>query len=211
MNFPPADSPGRLPGVAPRRTVLSALALGALAVPALAACAPQDSLAQQASAGDNKNYIAGDGSVTEYAKGNRSEPVEFKATTYDGVAVTASDWRGKPGLLNVWYAACAPCRAEAPTLVKMADEFGDKVNFLGINVRDEKATAQAFERNFKIPYPSVPDSDGSVLLALSKFVPPQAVPSTIILDKEGRVSARVIGLAQESVLRTLLQTVVDEG
>lgn len=197
------------PNGMPRRTVLSALALGTVALPTLAACAPQDSLAEQANAGDEKNYIAGDGSVTEFAIGNRSAPVEFSATTYDGVAVTTAEWRGKPALLNVWYAACAPCRAEAPALVQMAEEFGDQVNFLGINVRDQKATAQAFERNFNIPYPSVPDSDGAVLVVLSKFVPPQAVPSTIILDTEGRVSARVIGLAQESTLRSLLETVVN--
>ncbi len=77
-----------------------------------------------------------------------------------------------------------------------------------MNLRDERATAEAFERNFAIPYPSFEDKDGGVLMALSEFVPPQAVPTTLVLDAEGRVAARILGVADRSVLETLLEDTV---
>ncbi len=194
-----------------RRRLLTGLGLGA-AAPLLAACGGGDDvLAGQAGNADGKNYIAGDGSVAEYAKGERSEPVEFSGALFDGTEVTAESLRGAPALLNFWYAACAPCRIEAPHLVSLHEQFeSEGVKFLGVNVRDTATTAQAFERSFEIPYPSMEDLSGDVLLALSDFVPPQAVPSTLVLDAEGRVSARVLGAVEEGTLRALLRTVVDE-
>jgi hypothetical protein len=84
------------------------------------------------------------------------------------------------------------------------------VRFLGINVRDTVATARAFERNFGITYPSVEDLNGQVLLAMTDYVPPQAVPTTIVLDRSGRVSARILGIAERSTLESLITTVLDE-
>lgn len=164
-----------------------------------------DSLASQADAGDSKGYIAGDGSVTEYSEEERSEPVTFTGTLYDGSTITAEELRGKPALLNFWYAGCAPCRSEAPHLVELHEKFGDKVQFYGVNVRDEKGTAEAFENNFKIKYKSFKDADGKVLYNLSKFVPAQAVPTTLILDAQGRVAARILGEIDSSILKTLLE------
>ena len=92
------------------------------------------------------------------------------------------------------------------------DRFEPKgVQFLGVNVRDTATTAQAFERRFEIPYPSIEDVRGEVLLAMTDYVPPQAVPSTLVLDAQGRVAARVLGAAEESTLKALLTTVVDES
>lgn len=195
-----------------RRHVIAGLLAAGLA-PALAACAGgEDSLAAQAGNGDGKNYIAGDGSVLEFAPGDRGEPVEFTATQFDGAAVSGQSLRGQPALLNFWYAACAPCRVEAPHLVALHEEFAPQgVRFLGVNVRDTATTAQAFERTFAIPYPSVEDARGDVLLRMTDYVPPQAVPSTLILDAEGRVASRVLGAIEESTLRALLKTVVDEA
>ncbi|MBD4578083.1 redoxin domain-containing protein, partial [Xanthomonas citri pv. citri] len=70
------------------------------------------------------------------------------------------------------------------------------VRFLGVNVRDTATTAQAFERTFEIPYPSVEDARGEVLLNMTDHVPPQAVPSTLVLDAQGRVAARVLGAVE---------------
>lgn len=168
-------------------------------------CSSNDTLAEQSDAGDSKGYIAGDGSVTEYAEAERGEPVTFTGTQYDGAKVTAEELRGKPVLLNFWYAGCAPCRAEAPHLVELHEKFKDKVKFFGVNVRDEKGTAEAFENTFKIDYPSFKDSDGKVLFDLSKFVPAQAVPTTLILDSSGRVAARILGQIDSSILGTLLE------
>ena len=83
-----------------------------------------------------------------------------------------------------------------------------KINRLyGVNVRDEKNTAEAFERSFNVTYPSFKDVTGKVLLSLSKYVPAQAVPTTVILDEKGRVASRVLGQANPSILKTLVETV----
>ncbi|MHA7261785.1 TlpA family protein disulfide reductase [Arthrobacter sp. TMN-37] len=189
----------------------AAVALGVSASLGLAGCAADDPLAQQAAAGDNKNYIAGDGSVTEYAQSERGEPVQLSGTLFDGTEVSSSEWAGGVTVLNFWYAACAPCRKEAPDFVALHSEFGPQgARFYGVNVRDEKATANAFERNWKIPYPSFNDKDGGVLLAMTSYVPPQAVPTTLVLDKEGRVSARILGLAEKSTLKALVRDALAE-
>lgn len=187
-----------------RRSVLR-LAAGLPLSLLLAACAADDPLARQAAAGDNKNYIAGDGSVTEYSTAERGEPVRLKGELFDGTTIDSSDWTGEVTVLNFWYAACAPCRKEAPDLVALHREFEPQgVRFFGVNIRDEQATAEAFERNFDVPYLSLKDKDGGVLLAMTGYVPPQAVPTTLVLDREGRVAARVLGLAEKSTLKALI-------
>lgn len=180
----------------------------ALSLP-LTACTAEDPLAQQAEAGSNKNYIAGDGSVTEYAPASRGEPVQLEAELFNGKTVDSSNWQGQVTVLNFWYAACAPCRAEAPDLQALYEKFKDDgVQFYGVNLRDSKPTADAFERNFGITYPSIKDKSGSVLLSMTEYVPPQAVPTTIVLDQKGRVSARILGMADKSTLETLISDAV---
>lgn len=184
----------------------------ASAVLLLAGCGEPDSLAEQARAGDNKNYIAGDGSVSEYAPDGRGAPVEMTTPLYDGKTVSSAEWRGSVTVLNVWYAACAPCRTEAPTLEALYQEFkSDGVLFYGINVRDTAATAAAFERTFGVTYPSIDDSGGGALLALADQVPPRAVPTTLVLDKQGRVTARVLGVAEKGTLKALITSALEEG
>ena len=68
-----------------------------------------------------------------------------------------------------------------------------------------EATAEAFERNFSIPYQSFNDKDGGVLLDMTQYVPPTAVPTTIVLDREGRVAARILGLADRGTLKALIE------
>lgn len=193
-----------------RRSLL--IAGGAALTVVLSACTSEDPLAKQASAGDNKNYIAGDGSVTEYGQSDRKEPVEFTAALFDGGKVTSADFPGQVTVLNFWYAACAPCRLEAPDMQELNESFkAQNVEFLGVNVRDEKAAADAFERNFGLKYPSIMDKDGGVLLAMTKFVPPAAVPTTLVLDKKGRVSARILGVADKGTLKALISTALTES
>ena len=184
---------------------------GLAVLPLLAACSTEDPLAAQAGNADGKNYIAGDGSVLEIAAEERGEPVQFTSTAFSGESVGSADWLGEPVVLNFWYAACAPCRVEAPDLQSLHEEWEPQgVRFVGVNVRDTAGTAEAFERNFGITYPSLEDRGGQVLLAMTDYVPPQAVPTTIVLDRQGRVSARILGVAERSTLKTLIATVVDE-
>jgi thiol-disulfide isomerase/thioredoxin len=196
-----------------RRLLTLGMAL-AFTVPvslAVTSCAAEDPLAQQAAAGDGKNYIAGDGSVTEYAEADRGEPVEVTGALFDGTSVSSEEWDGQVTVLNFWYASCAPCREEAPDLVSLHDEFVPQgAAFYGVNIRDERATAEAFERSFGIPYGSFDDKDGRVLLDMTQYVPPQAVPTTIVLDREGRVSARILGLADRSTLKALIADALAE-
>lgn len=203
--------PSRPPLPTPsRRQVLAGLA-GVVSLPLLAACSSDDPLAAQAGNADGKNYIAGDGSVLEIAPTERGEPVQFSSTLFSGEPVSTEDLAGNPGVLNFWYAACAPCRVEAPDLQALHEQFEPAgVQFLGVNVRDTIATAEAFERTFGITYPSVEDRGGQVLLAMTDYVPPQAVPTTIVLDRQGRVSPRILGIVEPSTLRSLITTVLDE-
>ncbi len=164
-------------------------------------------LADQYGKGTTQNYISGDGAVTEVAADKRTDAVDFTARDSDGDTVSSKDLRGKVVVLNYWYASCPPCRAEAKYLNEVHDQFaGQDVAFVGVNVRDERDTAAAFERRFKVDYPTVLDAKtGTMQLALSGQIAPNAVPATIVLDKQGRVAARVLGAVDgPSILNTLV-------
>lgn len=177
----------------------------------LAGCT-DDSLSEQARSGDQKGYVQGDGTVTEVARSDRGEPVDLSGRVVDGSSVDLADWRGDPVVLNTWFAACGPCRAEAADLAAISEETAaDGVRFLGINTDDGAAQADAFARQFGITYPSLLDTDGKAVLALRGEVPPMATPTTLVLDRQGRVASRIIGKADPSVLRTLISDVVAEG
>ncbi|RNE62092.1 TlpA family protein disulfide reductase [Cryobacterium tepidiphilum] len=180
---------------------------------ALTGCS-SDPLAEQYRAGTNKGYIAGDGSVTEIPAAKRGEPVEFSGTTASGDTVTSHELAGTVVVLNFWYAGCAPCRAEAPDLAKLSEEFDGKgAQFLGVNVRDQAASVTAFNASYDIRYPSVLDvNDGSMQQAFSGTIPPNAVPTTLVLDGSGRVAARILGeLEAPSILETLIRDTIAEA
>lgn len=171
-----------------------------------------DPLADQYREGSNKNYIAGDGSVTEIVLENRGEPITFTGTTETGETVSSAEYLGNVLVVNFWYAGCAPCRAEAPDLEQVYTETAPQgVNFLGVNVRDQAATAISFNERFGITFPSIMDQDGKAQLAFSSQVPPNAVPTTLILDAQGRVAARILGQIKDaSILSTLIRDVAAE-
>ena len=172
-----------------------------------------DPLAEQYREGSNKNYIAGDGSVTEINLENRGDVITFSGTTETGATVSSADYLGNVLVVNFWYAGCAPCRAEAPDLEQVYTETAPSgVNFLGVNVRDQAATIDSFNVRFGITYPSIIDQDGQAQLAFAAQVPPNAVPTTLILDSEGRVAARILGqLKDPSILSTLITDIAAES
>ncbi|MEE1618151.1 TlpA family protein disulfide reductase [Brachybacterium sp. J153] len=190
-----------------RRTLLAAA--GGLSLTAvLAACGTDTS--GRYSSGD-AGYVSGDGVTTEIPAEQRDEPLDFSGTTYDGEDLASADLRGEVLVLNVWYASCPPCRKEAPDLQAISEEYAAQgVAFLGVNVRDAAGPAQAFEQTYGITYPSLPDTDAQIMYALRGQVAPNAVPSTLVLDREGRVAARISGAADPSVLRAMLDTVLAE-
>lgn len=199
--------------VARRRTTRGAarraVALG-VAVLALAACSPTITGGWDED-GEQTGYVSGDRSVVTWDAPDREGPVEIAGTDFAGEAVDLADWRGDVVVLNTWYAACPPCRAEAPDLVELASDYADAgVHVLGINSTDDPGAAQAFERTFAIPYPSVHDADGAAIAALQGIVPVQAVPTTVVLDADGKVAARVLGVIDPSTLRTVVDDLLAE-
>jgi thiol-disulfide isomerase/thioredoxin len=114
--------------------------------------------------------------------------------------------------MNFWYAGCAPCRIEMPELIELQDEFlSDGVQFIGVNVRDSAETSLAFARKINMNFPSVMDAKtGSVVLGFTGVVTPQAVPTTLVIDAEGNVSARVLGRIDKSILKALIVTTIKE-
>jgi thiol-disulfide isomerase/thioredoxin len=189
------------------------VALLAISVFVLASsgCA-NDSLAEQFRSGDNKNYIAGDGTVTEYAPGSRPKAADWSGVTESGDVISSEQLDGVITVMNFWYAGCAPCRIEMPELIELQDEFlPDGVQFVGVNVRDSAATSLAFARKINMNFPSVMDAKtGSVVLGFTGVVTPQAVPTTLVIDSEGNVSARVLGRIDKGILRALITTAIKE-
>ena len=147
--------------------------------------------------------------ITQIPESQRSTPVQLAGNTTNGDAFDLQEWQGSPVVLNLWYAACPPCREEAPVLQESYESFRKEgVTFLGINVRDEAPAANAFARQFGITYPSMLDNEGQVVAALSGLLPPQAVPSTVVLDSNGRPAARVVGIVDRSTLDGLITDVL---
>jgi thiol-disulfide isomerase/thioredoxin len=192
------------------RKLLAALAISALVL-TTSACA-NDSLAEQFRSGDNKNYIAGDGTVTEFALGSRPKAASWSGVTESGEAISSTQLEGVITVMNFWYAGCAPCRIEMPELIELQTEFlPEGVQFIGVNVRDSAETSLAFARRIDMNFPSVMDAKtGSVVLGFTGVVTPQAVPTTLVIDAEGNVSARVLGRIDKGILTTLVKTVIEE-
>lgn len=196
----------------PRRAARAAT-LALVAAVALAGCTATDPLAELYREGTGQGYISGDGAYTLFAPEERAAPIEFEGEIETGETVSSDDYRGDVLVVNFWYAGCPPCRLEAPDLEALAQQFADEgVTFLGVNIRDQAATALSFAEEFGVTYPSVIDTnDGRVQLAFAGQVAPNAVPTTLVLDREGRVAARIAGLVSEpSVLRSMIADTLAE-
>lgn len=162
-------------------------------------------------AAEGAGFVAGDGSIVVLDEAQRTPAPDLVGTTLDGEEFRLSDHRGEVVVLNVWASWCAPCRAEAPTLAAAAAELADRgVLFVGLDTRDSDASARAFIDRFDITYPNVIDRDGRLQLLFSDSLPPQAIPSTLVVDRQGRVAGRVLGKASDSTLRALIEPLLAE-
>ena len=180
-----------------RRATVALVAAVLLALPA---CSNRST----ASVAD-QGFISGDGTVTQLAVSKRKDPVEFRGTTLEGRPFNLRALRGDVVVVNVWASWCAPCIAEAPGLQKVHEQTeAEGVRFIGINTEADRAAARAHERRFGVTYPSLADDGGRVLLRLRGSLPPTATPSTLVLDRSGRVAARVIGRVDASTLQSLV-------
>lgn len=137
---------------------------------------------------------------------------KVEGTTLDGKPMALSELTGKVVVINVWGSWCGPCRVETPDLVRVANETAKRgVRFVGIDTRDTLAGARAFLRAFHVPYPSLNDPQGQVLLASKDVVPISVVPTTVVVDRDGQVAARVIGPVTYTTLKGLLDDEIAAG
>ena len=183
----------------------------AASIALLAGCT-SDPLADQYANGSDQGYVSGDGSTVELAPDERTDPVEFEGVDEDGNAISSTDYLGKVTVVNFWWAGCAPCRVEAPDLVELSAEYDD-VPFLGVNTEDGADNARSFSEKYGIEYPSILDADDvSVQLAFANAgMPPNAVPTTFLLDREGRIAGRISGLIRDpSILAAMIDRVLEE-
>jgi thiol-disulfide isomerase/thioredoxin len=156
---------------------------------------------------DGSAGITGTGSVVTVAPSDRRDPIEVSGETIDGQTLDLADYRGQVVVVNYWASWCGPCRGEAPSLVEAQEKLPD-VQFLGLDRNDDsQANAQAFVRTFDVPYPSLHDGDGKMLLAFDGAVPATSLPSTIVLDATGRIAAVVVGPTTATTLVDLVHDV----
>jgi len=178
------------------------------AVFALVACAGGQQ--GQPQAGDTR-FVAGDGTMVVFDEADRKPAPDVSGQTLDGGTVSLGEYKGDVVVLNFWASWCAPCVAEAPVLKEVAAETKDDgVRFLGVAFKDDKAAALAFERNHEPGYPSLYDQPGRVALAFQGTVPPAAIPSTLIIDRKGRIAGRALGAVKYTDLLRAVTEVSDE-
>lgn len=163
--------------------------------------------------GGKTNFITGADGIATAKKGDRAAAPDLSGKTIDGKQLDMADYKGKVVVLNVWGSWCSPCRAEADNLVKVAEATAGKgVQFIGINTRDTStAPAVAFEKKYGVTYPSLYDPTGRLLLRFKKgTLNPQAIPTTIVLDRDGKIAARALQALSEEKLHKMLDPVVAE-
>jgi thiol-disulfide isomerase/thioredoxin len=191
---------------------MAAIAAGALCLGVSACSSDANSIAAQAKSGDGKGFVSGDGSIERVGLDQRSDLLALSGTTLQGTSWKVADARDKVLVLNVWGQWCGPCVAEMPHLQQVWAQLsaaGKPVQFMGINYRDGVETAKAFLRANKITYPSLEDDGGRTLLALRGKA--NTTPTTLVLDRQGRIAARVSGPVTAATLSGLVDDVLGES
>ena len=187
------------------RRIACLLAGAALLAGCAATAAPPAAVGSSAPAAASQNL-----GVTRYAVGQRPQIPELAGTTLDGSSLNVTSLRGHVVVLNAWASYCEPCRTESPALARVAQQTAAlDARFVGIDEQDRAEPARAFAASAGATYPELVDADGALLGSL-RLVPPSAVPSTLVLDRSGRVAARVIGAVDAATLDSLVRALAAE-
>ncbi|MFI0090253.1 TlpA family protein disulfide reductase [Streptomyces bobili] len=163
--------------------------------------------------GGDTNFIMGKDGISTVEKGKRDPAPDLSGKTIDNKQLAVSSFKGKVVVLNVWGSWCAPCRAEAPNFQKVSTDLkAQGVQFVGINVADAKeSSALAFEKTYGVTYPSLYDPSSKLMLRFKKgTLNLQAIPSTLVLDREGKIAARSLAALSEEKLRSMIDPVLAE-
>ncbi len=181
------------------------------AVLALSSCA-SGAIGANTPAGSGQSFVGASYSSTYYSPGSRPLAPDIHGRTLTGQSFRLSQDRGDVVVLNFWGSWCTPCRREAPALAALATRFTHAhVRFMGDNVLDYTASAVTFERQFNVRYPSLSDHGEQIVLAFHNTVPPNAIPSTLVIDRTGHIAARVVGEATYAELKALIVKVLAGG
>ncbi|MGW6903738.1 TlpA family protein disulfide reductase [Streptomyces sp. NPDC054940] len=190
------------------RSALLAVTGAAVAALTLSACGSGTS-----GGGGGANFVPGSNGIDTVAQGKRAAAPDLSGETIDGKQLSTADYKGKILVINVWGSWCPPCRAEAKNFQTVYQDLkGQGVEFVGINTRDTSTTpAQAFEKEFGVTYPSLYDPTGKQMLRFKKgTLNPQAIPSTLVIDRKGGIAARALTPLSEETLRSMLKPVLAE-
>jgi thiol-disulfide isomerase/thioredoxin len=180
----------------------SALALSACAGGAIGADTPASS---------GQSFVGASYSSTYFRPGSRPVAPAVSGKTLDGKRLSLAGLRGNVVVMNFWGSWCGPCRKEAPALAALSTHFSNKaVRFVGDDVHDYTAAAQAFDSTFNVGYPSFNDSGEQIVLAFHSTVPPAAIPTTLIIDRTGHIAARIVGGITYASLEPLIARIAAE-
>ena len=195
-----------------RQRLTALLAMLTIGVGVSACSSDAGSIAAQARSGDGKGFVSGDGTIERLGLDQRLTPLTLSGTTLQGIPWKVADASDKVLVLNVWGSWCGPCVAEMPHLQEVWAQMstaGLPVQFMGVNYRDGAETANAFVRANKVTYPSLQDDGGRTLLALRGKA--NTTPTTLVLDRRGRIAARVSGPVSAATLTGLVKDVLGES
>lgn len=192
----------------PHRTAL--IAAAALAALAATGCSG-GAIGTNTPLSSGQSFVGSSYSSTVFKAGRRPQAPAVSGKTVTGARLSLTAYRGDVVVVNFWGSWCAPCRDEAPALGTLAAQLSPKgVRFVGIDIRDEPDSALAFMHNFRVGYPSISDPGDLIALEFRATDPPSAIPSTIVIDRSGRIAARVIGPVTYQNLRALLTPIIAE-
>ncbi|HYK28567.1 MAG TPA: TlpA disulfide reductase family protein [Streptosporangiaceae bacterium] len=188
--------------------VRSALGAAFLALAAVTAGCDGGAIGANDPQSSGQSFVGSSYASTFYSIGHRPGAPSVSGTTVTGKQLNLASYRGDTVVLNFWGSWCAPCRSEAPALGTLARQLSaDGVRFVGIDIRDEPASALAFMQTFGVGYPSLNDPSDEIALAFRSTVPPAAIPTTLVIDRDGRIAARIVGGATYIQLKSLISRV----